>query len=194
MAVTINKALNLVLPLDIAEGTMWVHSTPVSRAVFEKYHRILHRVFNAMVDENVLRTGAMCAYLYLREMAQQTVVGPGVTLWDSADGVARGLMPEIRRLTNALILSKERGGWEPIPYESVVREKMIGEEEIAGVDNALVFFTCASLVPPPIQRESMMAPLGFLAARTTLSGLMEFAGSLPISTATEISDATANIS
>ena len=48
--VSIDKRLNLVVPIDRDDGTiLYVHSTPLPRPVFERYVRVIAKTFAEIV-------------------------------------------------------------------------------------------------------------------------------------------------
>ena len=86
---TINRKLNLVLPLQRGDDTvLYVHSTPIRPETFEKYYLVLAKTW-ASLTQNGLdpRSGPSVAALVLKEVAETTMRAPGVTWWDGPDGV-----------------------------------------------------------------------------------------------------------
>jgi hypothetical protein len=184
----IDRHLNLVLPVETAVGDIWVHSTPVSRAVFERYFLVLGRAF-AMTFQvgGGLFSGPRIAALSLREAAK------GVGVWEGQDGVERGLMPEIHRLTNVVVPAPQ-GGWQVMTLSDAQAGKVIDEDDFAEVEGAIVFFTLASLMQP---KEALAATTvgmqSLWGAQTSSLNCTAFAASLPISTETDNSGETAII-
>lgn len=136
--VSIDRRLNLVVPLDNPDGTVsHVHSKPISREVFERYFDVIARTFTEIYSGGyTIYAGPRIAALMLRWVAQDKGV------WDGPTGVERGLMAEIRRLTNAVV-AHPQGGWVTVPYYEAVKSGQIDADDAAEVDNALVFFTVA---------------------------------------------------
>jgi len=90
----LDKALNLVIPIDQDEGRIYVHSTPISLEVFEKYFLAISKTFAAIYSEglNVL-AGPRVAALMLRRVSDDL-------------GLDTGLIDEIRRLSNVIVSGK----------------------------------------------------------------------------------------
>ena len=49
----INRALNLVIPIDSEKGQLFVHSTPISREIFEQYFLVISKTFAAIFSEGL---------------------------------------------------------------------------------------------------------------------------------------------
>jgi len=175
----INGKFNIVIPVDgTSLGTIYVHSTPISRAVFERFYDVLGAAFTALYQKRLnIFAGPKVTALLLRDTAKD------MGRWDGADGVERALMPEIWRLTNVAVPTESRG-WETIPYHDAVARQLLDEDEQAEVENAVCFFTCNSAVMPRSQLASILAGMTSLwGAEITSSNCSEFAASLPPSTA-----------
>ena len=182
----INRALNLVFPVETAKnGTLHIHAMPISRTVFEQYFLVLSKAFSAILQEGLsIISGPRVAFLMLRQIATDQGV------WDAPDGVERGLVAEIRRLTNVAMVGER--GWETLPYQDILGRSILDPEDIAEIEGVLVFFTCASLVPRRDQVANILASTGRLwGGQTTSLSCSELAASLPTSTATGNSGATA---
>jgi hypothetical protein len=90
-------------------------------------------------------------------------------------------MMEIRRLSNVVALGPK--GWAGVPLQVALDEGTIGEDERAEVENAIVFFTVASLVHRRADLPAILDGASKLwGAQTTLLNATEFAASLPTST------------
>ena len=183
---TINRKLNLVVPIMRDDETvLYVHSTPLMPETFEKYHLVLAKAWS-MFAQNGLdpRSGPSVAAFILRDVAQQTARAPGLDWWEGPDGVGGegGLMAEMRRLTNVIAPSKERG-WGSVPLETALDQKLLSDEEKSEVLNLLTFFTVASLVPPRVDREKLVKGMAAIyELQTTYSNVMDFITSLKTST------------
>lgn len=179
----IDERLNLVIPVDTAMslGTIYVHSMPISREIFERYYLILAKTFSTIISEGLsLWTGPAVAMLALKDIARQRgeLEGPG--------GVELGLIAEIHRLTN-VALPRAGGGWEQIPYVDARSRGLIDEEDAGEVDNALAFFTLASSIARRGRdRESILSGMRSLwGAQTTSLSCTAFAASLSTSIETD---------
>ncbi len=84
----------------------------------------------------------------------------------------------IRRLTN-ICLPKEGGGWELLPYETVLTRRLLDEESIDHLENMITFFILVSAiqdrreVKPTLENTSTIWPL-----RSESSSATEFMTSL----------------
>jgi len=172
----INRKLNLVMPVDRDDGsTIWVHSTPISREVFNTYFLVVSKAFSAMYAEGLSHiAGPRVAGHLLKKVA----VSMGV--WDGPGGVQNGLVAEIRRLTNVLVPSER--GWQSMPFQDVFDKKLIDEDDLEEVDNALAFFMVVSLVHKRRDLPTVLEALTLWGAQTSSLGCMEYMGSLPTST------------
>src|ERR1017187_5798377 len=133
----IDKNLNLVIPVERADGSVaHVFSTPIGRMVFEKYYMVIARTYNTIYNGGLgIMSGPRVAAMVLKEIAIS------IDAWDGQEGVERGLMQEIRRLTTVLALGEN--GWEPLPIHEAIAKGILDEDDVSEVENALVFFTVA---------------------------------------------------
>jgi hypothetical protein len=137
MSVKINKRLNLVIPLDVEGGTIYVHSTPIKRETFERYYMIIGQAFNAIHTGGLgIVSGARLADLVVKDLADKQGNLEG------DDGVQHGLLDEIVRLTNVFAPGKK--GWDMIPLDDAVRDGVVDEDDAAEVRSAIVFFMLVS--------------------------------------------------
>ena len=66
----IDNKLNLVVQVEGEEGTLFVHSMPLSRMVWERYFVVLSKTFSAMIAEGMsFISGPRIAALMLRKVA-----------------------------------------------------------------------------------------------------------------------------
>lgn len=135
----IDRRLFLVQEIPTETGKVFVHSAPLSRDVWENYFLVLSKTFAAIMSEGLtVVSGPAIAKMLLKRVA----VLSGV--WEGDEGVERGLLAEIRRLTNVVIPTGN--GWETLPYEQVLARQLIDEDDIEAAEGALVFFICVSAV------------------------------------------------
>lgn len=168
----INSRLNLIIPVDgTARGTIYIHTTPLSREVFEQHFKAV-----ALSHTNIFKqgfgvhTGPRIASLLLKEAADELGV---------LDAVERGLLPEIHRLTNVLALEEGRG-YVAFPYHEAV--EWMDEDDRAEVENAIVFFILSSAVFRRVDLASFLNLANSLwGALTTSSNCTEYAASLTTS-------------
>jgi hypothetical protein len=182
--VRINSNLNLVFPVDTASnGTVYVHATPLSREVFERYFLVISRTFTAIYAEGLqIMGGPRVAALMLKKVAEERGE------WDGPDGVRDGLMAEIRRLMNVAVVGPE--GWKSLPYHTARRDGTIDDDDAAEVEGIVCFFISASAMHLRSQLPSILSGVSSLwGAQTTSSNSTEYAASLPISTEIDPSNA-----
>jgi hypothetical protein len=192
MDLSLNRKLNLVIPVDIRDGiTAYVHSTPISREVFESYYQVIARTFNGIYQGGLgPLSGPRVAKLELRRIATE------MGLWDGANGVNSGLIGEIHRLTNVIKprvtdrgggdLSSVKTGWAIEPFEDVLRQKYFDDDDISEIENAIVFFIVASAMHKRSELGPMFEGLSKLwGAQTVSSNCTEYSASLPTSIETE---------
>lgn len=185
----INKALNLVIPVDWEKGgQIFVHSTPISREVFEQYFIVISKTFAAIFSQGLgAVAGPRIAYLMLKKTAED------IGLWAGPAGVGVGLMAEIIRLSN--VMMPDKNGWKSIPLQSAIDKGMLDSETIAEIEGELVFFTCVSMMNKRNQVEPIMETVnGLWGSQTTSLNSTEFMNSLRISTEEESSGETEIIS
>lgn len=176
----IKKSLNLVIPIDYEKGgKMYVHSTPISREIFEQYFLVISKTFANIFSQGLgAISGPRVAYLMLK----QTSTDLGI--WDGETGVFNGLVKEIVRLSNVVI--PDKNGWKTIPLHTAITKNMLDEETIAEIEGELVFFTCVSKMNKPTQAEVIMETVnGLWGSLITSLDCMEFKNSLTTSNSEE---------
>src|SRR5271170_5114052 len=139
--VAINKKLNLVIPIETDTGKIWIHSTPISRAIFESNWLLLTRTLSYLYSNTIGPAMApRVAALGLRDTAKEL---------DETKDVSNDFIIEMYRLTSVLMPNPGGApGWQTIPFSEVKARKLIDEEQLAEVENALVYFIVASAVHP----------------------------------------------
>jgi hypothetical protein len=177
MAITINKKLNLVIPIDNEGIIIWFHIMPLSREVFESNYLLLTRTLSNLYGNGAGPAMApRIAALMLRDSAKE-MENPVASM---------NLINEIYRLTNVLMPSTNGGGWQTYPYSVVKNQKMVDEEILSEVENAIVFFIVASAIH--LKSELPMACQGLKSvwkAETTSLDITAYMNSLRISTTEE---------
>jgi hypothetical protein len=165
--------MNLVIPVDIDGKQVYVHSTPISRAVFEQYYLVLSKVFSEVYRNGLdAAVGVRVAYLQLRSIAQT------MGIWDGPQGVENGLMNEIRRLSN--VFRPGPNGWEMVQLEDAFKEEYFTPDERGYIENSLVFFTAALHLHKRDQMQDIVAGLTSLwGISSTYLSCSEFQRSLP---------------
>lgn len=164
----LDKKLNLVLPIE--KG--WLHATPIGFPVFEKYFLHIAEAFAGIYRAGLgTMAGPRIAAMMLKKVAEED------GSWEGAEGVEAGLMNEIRRLANVVLLGKH--GYETIPLYTAMQQDMLSEEEISEVENALVFFTLASSMHKGVEKKGIITSMTkFWGGLTTPLDSTEYARSL----------------
>jgi hypothetical protein len=174
--VRIDKALHLIIPVDRDDGAqIFVHSTPIGSDVFTTYYQVIGRVFNEIYTGGFgVLAGPRIAALLLRDVAKST------NAWEGPAGVERGLVAEIRRLTN--VVAPGAHGWEMVPFEEAVNKGVLDKTEASEVEGAITFFTVASCMHRRADRAILEGAMKIWSARIESLTCSEFISSLPTST------------
>jgi hypothetical protein len=185
----IDEALNIIIPVDRDDDTtVYVHASPISREVFQRYWLPLSKAFALIYGEGLHLAGPRIAAMSLRKVSED------MRLWDGPMGVERGLLPEIRRLANVVAPGGGNGhapGWQMIPYDDAAKMDLIDQDDADEIEGVLVFFTLAWRLNLRKERKVLIDGLVALwGASTSSQSLPEFAASLPILTATGNTGAT----
>ena len=172
----IDRKLNIVIPVETeSKGLIYVHSTPISRDVFEQFYLELGKVFSQCFDAinqaHLALTAPQLAYPALKTMAIKA------GNWEE---VKKGLINEIVRLTNVMITGEK--GWESIPLDLAIKREILNEDEESEVLSALTFFTAICRVAPKDLRMSFLEMAGSLRSWVlTSSDSTEYLNGLTIS-------------
>ena len=175
----IDRKLNLVIPIDRDDGSrIYVHSTPISLAVFEAHYLVMAKTFAAIYNEGLgVTAGPRVAAMTMKKIAENLGV------WAGEGGVESSLVNEMKRLTN--VLAPGANGWETLPYGEAVKRGIIDEDEASEVENALAFFTIAYRLHRKTEREAILNGASRLwGGEISSLGFTEFKASLPTSTPT----------
>jgi hypothetical protein len=179
----------MVVPVELADGsTVYVHSTPIGREVFETYFENFSRTFTQIyAGGHGITSAPRIAYLLLKKDAQEH------GNWEGERGVRRGLFEEIARLTS--VVAPGAGGWTTMPWDEAVKAGVLDEDDVSEVWNALAYFTLASAMHKKAELRPMLeAALSLWGARPESLNCTEFIASLPTSTPTDNSGEKATLS
>jgi len=181
----LNQKLNLVIPVEQGDQTLYVHSTPISTAVFERYFLVLSKTFSAIYNEGLgVTVGPRVAALLLRKIASDR---------GELEDVEKGLLAEVRRLSN--VVAPGEGGWTTYPFQEAVDRRTLDDDDIRVLENALVYFTVASSIHTRADLLVVLDEAGKLwSARTTSLNCTEYAASCPKLTVTDSSGETVTTS
>lgn len=179
MTPTLNRKLNLVIEVEQGDKTLFVHSTPIAREVFDTFFLVIAKTFAEIYEQGLgIKAGPKVAAKLLQKVA--TELGN----WDSTDAnavtVKNGLVAEIKRLTNVFVPADK--GWTLLPLEDAVRDGVIDVEDADDIENMLVFFTVISLMHKKGVREVILGgALTMWGGRLESSSCTEYRDSLPTS-------------
>jgi hypothetical protein len=180
--VKIDRKLNLVIPLEMDDGTtVYVHSTPIATEVFDQHFEVIAQVWNELMSGGY---GAVSGPRVAAKLMRKLAVAAGV--WDGPMGIDAQVMNEVRRLTSVIM---PRGSETPmLLLPDAVKKGVLSKEDQDVLENHLVFFTAASSM---LRGQQRTATIGVMAsvwgALTTSLGSTDFAHSLPTSSETDSS-------
>lgn len=133
----LDKKLNLVIPIEDDERTIYVHSMPISKQVFEANVFIISKTLSVLYEEGLtVFAGPRVAATMMKNIAVERGI------WEGDNGVENVLMNEIRRLTNVVLPGES--GWTTVPFHDAIRDGLLDTETISEVEGQIVFFTCVS--------------------------------------------------
>lgn len=181
----IDAKLNIVIEVETADGSVFVHSTPLSRDVFERYFLVIGQTFAELVGKGLsLLSGPRVAALLLKDVAQRGRV------WDGPGGVANGLMAEVRRLSNVIMPGP--AGWRTVPLQDAIDKQLLSEDDIAEVEGLIVFFICVSAMSRKSEIAPVLEQMALWGVRTTSLNCTEWLGFWRTSTETATGTAAAS--
>ena len=132
----LNQSLNLVIPIEQDGGTIYVHATPPSAEVFDRYFLPISKTFAEIYNSGLgITAGPRVAAKYLRKISMEMGV------WEGTNGVEAGLVNEIRRLANVIGIDGQI-----IPLQDIINKKELDKDNLDEVENALSFFSVASVM------------------------------------------------
>ena len=182
MAAKIDRALNLIIPLDSEKhGRLYIHSTPISRDIYKANYRVLARTFAQMQADGVtVAAGPGIARLALesvsREMGQSERDPEGI--WPH---VQREVVNEIIRLTNVAVPTADKG-YESMPLSTAYAREIFDTEDRDNIEGTLAFFCLEASLHPRDLATAMLSHVGGMwGFRVTSLRFTEFLSSLPIS-------------
>lgn len=179
----ISKQLNLVIPLETeGHGKIFIHSTPISRDVFETYYLELGKVFSQCFDNanssHMFLSAPKLAYPAIKKVAMDQ------GNWEGPGGVKFGLINTIKQQTNILVAVES--GYKTFTFTMAVDSGVLDEEDEAEVLSSLCFFTAISRVAPKDLKMSFLQTAGSLRGWDITSlDFMEYQTSLPTLKTTE---------
>lgn len=183
--VTINPALNLVVPLN--DKRSFVHCPPMTREAFASCWSLLAKTWSRLEGDNLgITAGAAVAAFALADIARQD--GP------ESEAAYRSFMAELRR-NASYIGPMEEDGFGPVPLATALKKGWINDDDQDEIDNALVFFTLGSRLLPKERRSLIFALMSSLRGVDASSlSATEYAASKQNSTQDAPTGATAEAS
>lgn len=176
----IEKALNLIIPVERDDGAiLFAHSTPISEQTFIAYHRAISMTYAQLTADGLIGAGGVRnADLMLRDVSERAGLWADDPVTKTV-GVEKGLLGEIRRLTNVFAPTPQK--WTMVPLVDCVGSDVLSERETREVEAAAVFFTCASRnFPRQNLKEFLQMCSGRIGALVTFSNCTDFHNSLPM--------------
>lgn len=176
----INRALNLVVPVETDNGVVYIHSTPLLKETYKHYFLVLSKTFAAIFSEglNVI-AGPRIAAQMLETIARN------MNIWDDyegAIGVERGLMGEIRRLSNVIMPTDM--GWKNVPLAEAAMHNYLHADDIEEAEGYIVFFILVSAISKRSMHPSMWESMaGIWGTQTTSLDCTGYRNSLQTSSA-----------
>ena len=182
----VDKKLNLIVPIELEGGEIiYCHSIPILRETFQRYSLVIAATFSKLLVNGLQSMGARIAAFTLQEVAEE------MGKWEGSTGVKEGLLNEIDRLTNVLVMGAN--GWESVPVQTAIARGGIDEEDYEEAKQKIVFFILISAMARRDVAASFMVILendwGML---TTPLNCTAYGNSLKISTETETFPAEEN--
>jgi hypothetical protein len=196
----INKTLHLVVPIYSEESrpvldakgkpkmekgqpvieypvVAYTHSTPLSKETVEKYCVQLGQVFNTVMTGGLgFAAGPAMAMRIMKNSAKS------MNIWDGDDGVEKGVIQEMRRLTSVIVPKKE-GGWQPVPLQVAVDQKHLSEDDQEEAENQILFFICGyASLQRHMRKDILESAAGICGGHLSSLNSTEYAASLKTST------------
>lgn len=180
--ITINKRLNLVVPVERDDGsTLHIHAMPLATEVFQRYFLPISKTFARLYAEGIASiAGGRVAAMMLRQVAEEM---------GKTEDVEQGLLEEIKRLSNVLVLTPQ--GWKTEMLHNALARGLVTPDEWEEAEGAVVFFIVASAMHKRTTLPGILAGLAQLwGAQATPLNCTEYAASLRTSTKADDTTAT----
>ena len=169
----LNPALNLVIPIEQEGGTIYVHATPPSAEVFDRYFLPISKTFAEIYNSGLgITAGPRVAAKLLKKVSIE------MGAWDGPLGVEAGLVNEFHRLSNVIGADSQI-----VPLQDIIDKKLIDADDLSEVENALSFFCVACTMHLKRERRPVLEGAAALwGAQITSLSCTEFKDSLRTST------------
>ena len=205
MEATLNKSLNLVVPLypysDDDKPTFakrqevtpyaYVHSMPIMYETFEMYCEPLGSAYNSIIASEIGHAAPMISKQLIVKAAQR------MGLYENNErivpkywGIEDGLFAEMYRLTSVITKNKE-GVWITTQWDAGGKDLLLPEDR-RDVENAISFFTVGVHLYPRRERKGFLTSgLSLWGGRVESLNSTAFAASLRTSTPAATTEKTA---
>ena len=130
----LDRKLNLVIPVATDKGEALVRSAPISAAFFKQHFLAISKTFSLLHSEGLGVTAAPRVAAMMLERVERDLAGVA-----DDQAIPSAIMDEVRRLTMVTM-----PGGEQVPWAQVVSGKLLTDDDVAEVENAIVFFIVAS--------------------------------------------------
>jgi len=190
---SINKALNLVLPIypftedatKVAQPYAYIHSAPIMSETFDMYCEPLGSAYNSIIASEIGQAAPLMAKQLIVKAAQRMgLYEDNNRIRPPYIGIENGLFAEIHRLTNIITKNKE-GSWTTKMWEDGKND--LDPDDLRDAESAICFFTVAShLYPRRDRRIFLTVGLGMFGGRLESLNCTAFAASLRTLTQGEI--------
>lgn len=168
MRPTIDKHLNLVIPVETERGGATVHSSLISLQTFHAHWRPINRAF-ADIYEDGAAGGPRIAYHALKDSFKNM---------GYEKEFEEVFWPEVVRLTNVIL--PVDGGYKTYPLDTIAKQEgLIDEVELDEVYNAIGFFTVVSRMHTNRARTGHLKMLDLWGARIESLNVTALKDSLP---------------
>jgi hypothetical protein len=151
---------------------IYFHSNPISIEVFDANFWLLTQTLSSLYAHGIGPSmSPRIALRALRDAAKQI---------DDTQDISQNLVNEIYRLTSVIMPGTNGGGWVNLPYYEVKSKKLVDEQILVEVENAIVYFIVASALH--LRSELEMAYQGLIGiwkAETTSLSATDYMRSLP---------------
>jgi hypothetical protein len=176
----IDERLNLVIPVKRDGPTIYVHSMPISREVFEANFMLISKAFSAIYSEGLtVIAGPRVAAMLIRHIASE------MGIWENSKtgepGAGKSFLEEIKRLTNVAVPNEK--GWGMIPLQVAIDQNLLSPDELSEVMGAVCFFTLnSSMMRSSEILQTLEGMESLWGTQTTSSNITAFIASLEMST------------
>ncbi|MCO4880236.1 hypothetical protein [Paraburkholderia caribensis] len=158
----LDRNLNFVLPLE--SGAI-AYIRPLKRFVFDANYLALAKVYSAIQEQDMMSTGGSIAARMLRDLEKNQGFD------------AQSVLIEIRRMTTVAV--KGANGYETPMLEDALSQGLVDEDDVAEIENFMVFTTAASYLTGSKERAARVIQFtaGMRNVETTSLALTDYLSS-----------------